>query len=66
MTTDEAIAALGIDGVKDLALTLQISVQAVYLWKGSVPKLREYEIREIAAQRAARSVAQPDTAEATA
>ena len=51
MTTDEALKLLRIGTVQELADTLSISRAAVYLWNGQVPRLREYEIREIVERR---------------
>jgi hypothetical protein len=33
--------------VSELAKALRITVQAVYAWNGDVPKLRQYEIRDL-------------------
>lgn len=49
MTTDQAIEHF--KSVRQLAAALGISVQAVYGWRGTVPPLREYQIREILARR---------------
>lgn len=49
MKTNEAIELLG--SVKEIADALGISVQAVYQWGDSVPRLRAYEIREVVAKR---------------
>jgi len=45
MKTSEAIQAFG--SVKAIAAALGISVQAVYLWGETVPKLRQYQLREL-------------------
>ena len=47
MKTNDAIEKFG--GVRALAEALGIWPQAVYAWGEDVPKLREYEIREILA-----------------
>lgn len=46
MTTKEAIAMFG-GSRRRLAEALGISVQAVAQWGDMVPKLREYQIKEI-------------------
>lgn len=38
--------------VRELAAALGISVQAVYGWGEQVPELRQYQIRELLAERA--------------
>jgi hypothetical protein len=45
MKTKFAISLFG--NVSDLAAALNISVQAVYKWGEEVPKLRQYELREL-------------------
>ncbi len=45
MTKVQAIRLFG--SVKALADALRITPEAVYQWPKQVPKLREYEIREI-------------------
>jgi hypothetical protein len=45
MKTKFAISLFGT--VSDLAAALNISVQAVYKWGDEVPKLRQYELREL-------------------
>lgn len=45
MNTQAAVDIFG--SVRALAAALNISVQAVYLWGDTVPKLRQYEIREL-------------------
>ncbi|WP_025039775.1 Cro/CI family transcriptional regulator [Nitrosospira briensis] len=45
MKTTFAISLFG--SVAELAAALGITVQAVYLWGDEVPKLRQYEIREL-------------------
>lgn len=47
MKTNEAIKIFG--NVKALAKALGISDKAVYKWKGTVPRLRSYQIRDIQA-----------------
>ena len=49
MTTKEAADAFG--GIDKLAEALGITRHAIYLWRGSVPELRQYQIREILRQR---------------
>ena len=46
MTTKEALAMFG-GSRRRLAESLGISVQAVAQWGDEVPKLREYQIKEI-------------------
>ena len=45
MQTNQAIETFG--SVANLASALGISVQAVYQWGDTVPKLRTYEIRDL-------------------
>lgn len=45
MKTIDAISKAG--GIHKLAELLGISVQAIYQWGEEVPKLRQYELREI-------------------
>ena len=45
MKTSDVIRVFG--SVKLIAEALAISVQAVYLWGNEVPKLRQYQIREM-------------------
>lgn len=45
MKTTEALKIFG--GVPEIAKALGISVQAVYRWGDSVPRLRAYQIRDI-------------------
>ena len=51
MNVSEAINIFG--SVKNLAKELGITVQAIYLWRGKVPLLRVYQIKEILAHRRA-------------
>jgi hypothetical protein len=44
MNTDEAIALAG--SRRELAKLLGITTQATYLWKGTVPELRVYQLRD--------------------
>lgn len=46
MTTKEAVAMFG-GSRRSLAEALGISVQAVAQWGDEVPRLREYQIKEI-------------------
>lgn len=39
------------NSVKDLADALGITREAIYQWNGQVPRLREYEIKDILARR---------------
>ena len=48
---DDAIKHFG--GAVALAAALGITSQAVYLWNGKIPKLRQYEILEIMQSEAA-------------
>jgi DNA-binding transcriptional regulator YdaS (Cro superfamily) len=50
MTTKEAVAMLG-GSQRKLAEALGISTQAVAQWGGTVPELRSYQIRAMAAVR---------------
>jgi len=45
MKKDEVIAEFG--GVRKLADALGITREAVYQWPTTIPRLRQYEIREI-------------------
>ena len=49
MQTSEAINKFG--NVANLAVALNISVQAVYQWGDKVPELRAYQIAELISQR---------------
>lgn len=49
MTTKEAADAFG--GIDKLAQALGITRQAIYLWGGSVPELRQYQIKVVLAER---------------
>ena len=49
MQTSEAINHFG--NVANLAVALNISVQAVYQWGDKVPELRAYQIAELIVQR---------------
>lgn len=49
MKKDEVIAEFG--GVRKLADALGITREAIYQWPAVVPRLRQYEIREILAAR---------------
>jgi hypothetical protein len=51
MTTKEAAAEFG--GIDKLAEALGITRHAIYLWRGTVPELRQYQIREILRKRGA-------------
>ena len=52
MTKQEALELLGCSGVKELAEMLDISHPAVSQWPDDhIPLLREYQIRDLAAQR---------------
>ena len=44
MTTQEAKDYFG--SHREIARILNISVQAVLAWKGTVPRLREYELKD--------------------
>lgn len=48
MTLAQAIEEFGMS-VSEIAVALDISVQAVYKWRNEVPRLRVYELREIKA-----------------
>lgn len=50
MRTEEALMHFD-NKVRNLAEALGLSVQAVYAWGDTVPRLRQYEIREILAAR---------------
>lgn len=56
MRKDEVIAEF--KGVRKLAEALGITREAVYQWPEIVPRLRQYEIREILAARA--TTAEPE------
>lgn len=56
----EAIKAF--DGVRNLAEALGITREAVYQWPEVVPRLRQYEIREILAQREKAAAPQQEAA----
>lgn len=45
MKTLEAVKHFG--SVRELAAVLDISVQSVYYWEGTVPLLRQYQLQEI-------------------
>ena len=49
MTTDEAVQHFG--SIEAMADALGITRAAVYLWKGKVPRLREFEINQIVSER---------------
>ena len=60
MTKNEAIKQF--DGVRNLAEALGITREAVYQWPDRIPRLREYEIRDILAQRETEKVSPSNTA----
>lgn len=49
MKTKETIETFG--SIKEVALTLGLTVQAIYAWGDEVPPLRAYQIRDILAAR---------------
>lgn len=50
MRTEEALQHFD-NKVRNLAGALNLSVQAIYAWGDTVPRLRAYEIRDILARR---------------
>ena len=48
MTIEQAMEALGVDSQSALARIIGVSRQAVSLWNGEVPELRQFQIREMA------------------
>ena len=50
MRTEEALKHFD-NKVRTLAEALNLSVQAIYAWGDTVPRLRQYEIRDILAAR---------------
>ena len=48
MTIEQAMEALGVDSQSALARIVGVSRQAVSLWNGEVPELRQFQIRELA------------------
>jgi hypothetical protein len=46
MKTSDVLPHFG-NSVSELAKALRITVQAIYAWNGDVPKLRQYEIRDL-------------------
>lgn len=49
MNTSQAVSEFG--SVRALAKELGVTVQAVYGWGETVPRLRQYQIRELLARR---------------
>ena len=47
ITYQDALAYFG--SVRKMAYRLGITQQAIYLWGGKIPKLRQYQIRDLIA-----------------
>lgn len=48
MTIEQAMEVLGVDSQAALARIIGVSRQAVTMWNGDVPEMRQFQIREMA------------------